>query len=148
MLKSSRGREAAVLGLSFKPGTDDLRESFALELIPTLQRAGARVRVFDPVAMEQAADDLRRVVYCRDAYEAADGADLLVLATEWNEFRMLDMRKIYRRMRTANLFDCRNIYEPEQMQSIGFHYAGVGRGPRPRLPAKPARASRRGRAGS
>ena len=128
MLTRSRGRVAAVLGLSFKPQTDDMRESFALELVPALQRAGARVRAFDPVAMEQAALHLRGVTFCENAYEAARGADLLVLATEWNEFRMLDMRKIHRLMRTPNLFDCRNIYDPEQMTEIGFRYAGVGRG--------------------
>jgi UDPglucose 6-dehydrogenase len=128
MLKTARGREAAVLGLSFKPQTDDLRESFALELIPALQRAGARVRAFDPVAMEMARRRLKRVRFCQDAYQAADGADLLVLATEWNEFRMLDMRKIHRLMRTPNLFDCRNIYDPEPVTEIGFRYAGVGRG--------------------
>jgi len=128
MLKSARGREAAVLGLSFKPQTDDLRESFALELIPALQRAGGRVRAFDPVAMELARRPLKGVRFCQDAYEAADGADLLVLATEWNEFRMLDMRKIHRLMRTPNLFDCRNIYDPDRVTEIGFRYAGVGRG--------------------
>jgi UDPglucose 6-dehydrogenase len=128
MLKRTRGKAAAVLGLSFKPQTDDLRESFALELVPALQRAGARVRVFDPVAMEQAKSQLRRVTYAESAYAAARDADLLVLATEWNEFRMLDMRKIHRLMRTPNLFDCRNIYDPEQMTEIGFRYAGVGRG--------------------
>ncbi|MCK4412158.1 MAG: UDP-glucose/GDP-mannose dehydrogenase family protein [Candidatus Eisenbacteria sp.] len=128
MLARSKGREAAVLGLSFKPQTDDLREAFALELIPALQREGARVRAFDPVAMEQARGHLRRVTFCPDAYEAAKGADLLVLATEWNEFRMLDMRKIHRLMRAPNLVDCRNIYVPDEMTAIGFNYAGVGRG--------------------
>lgn len=128
MLNHARGKRAAVLGLSFKPQTDDMRESFALELVPALQKAGAEVRAFDPVAMEQAAQHLKKVVFCRDAYEAAEGADLLVLATEWNEFRMLDMRKIHRLMRAPNLFDCRNIYIPEQMEAIGFRYAGIGRG--------------------
>jgi UDPglucose 6-dehydrogenase len=128
MLGRAKGREAAVLGLSFKPQTDDLREAFALELIPALQRQGARVRAFDPVAMEQARTQLRRVAFCEDAYQAAAGADLLVLATEWNEFRMLDMRKIHRLMRTPNLVDCRNLYVPDEMTAIGFRYAGVGRG--------------------
>jgi UDPglucose 6-dehydrogenase len=128
MLARTRGKVAAVLGLSFKPQTDDMRESFALELVPALQRAGARVRAFDPVAMEQAARHLRRVTFCENAYEAVKGADVLVLATEWNEFRMLDMRKIRRLMRTPNLFDCRNIYDPAQMTAFGFRYAGIGRG--------------------
>ena len=128
MLAATRGKEAAVLGLSFKPGTDDLRESFALELIPALRRSGAKVRAFDPVAMEGASRLLRGVTFSADAYGAAAGADLLVIATEWNEFRMLDMRKIRKLMRTPNLVDCRNIYDPDRMEELGFHYAGVGRG--------------------
>jgi UDPglucose 6-dehydrogenase len=142
MLKGARGRVAAVLGLSFKPQTDDMRESFALELIPALQRAGAKVRAFDPVAMETAAQHLKRVTYCENAYQAVAGADLLVLATEWNEFRMLDMRKIHRLMRAPNLFDCRNIYDPDQLQAIGFRYAGVGRGTRAARPAARRRRAR------
>jgi UDPglucose 6-dehydrogenase len=146
MLTRARGRVVAVLGLSFKPQTDDMRESFALELVPALQRAGARVRAFDPVAMEQAALHLRGVTFCENAYEAARGADLLVLATEWNEFRMLDMRKLHRLMRTPNLFDCRNIYDPEQMTGFGFRYAGIGRGVfmRQQAPATRAKGRRKG----
>jgi UDPglucose 6-dehydrogenase len=128
MLEHSRGKEVAVLGLSFKPETDDMREAFALELIPALQRKGATVRAFDPVAMQTAAKKLRRVSFCGDAYDAVTGADLLVIVTEWNEFRMLDMRKIQRLMRSPNLLDCRNIYDPEAMEALGFRYAGIGRG--------------------
>ena len=128
MLGETVGKEAAVLGLSFKPQTDDLRESFSLELIPALQRSGAKVRAFDPVAMDAAARLLKNVTFCADAYRAAAGADLLVLATEWNEFRMLDLRKLRRLMRTPNLVDCRNIYDPERMDELGFRYAGIGRG--------------------
>jgi len=128
MLDGIEGREAAVLGLSFKPQTDDVRESFALSLIPALQKQRVRVRAFDPVAMETAGRELKRVEFCRDAYQAAKGADLLVLATEWNEFRMLDMRKICRSMRRPNLLDCRNLYDPTQMEKLGFRYGGVGRG--------------------
>ncbi len=128
MLGETEGKEAAVLGLSFKPQTDDLRESFSLELIPALQRSGAKVRAFDPVAMDAAARLLKNVTFCADAYRAAAGADLLVLATEWNEFRMLDLRKLRRLMRTPNLVDCRNIYDPERMDELGFRYAGIGRG--------------------
>jgi UDPglucose 6-dehydrogenase len=146
MLTRARGRVAAVLGLSFKPQTDDMRESFALELVPALQHAGAQVRAFDPVAMEQAAQHLRGVTFCENAYEAAQGADLLVLATEWNEFRMLDMRKLHRLMRTPNLFDCRNIYDPEQMAGFGFRYAGIGRGvfQRQQAPTTRAKGRRKG----
>ncbi len=128
MLETSEGKEVAVLGLSFKPQTDDVRESFALALIPALQRAGANVRAFDPVAMTTAAQKLRDVTFADNAYDAARGADLLVIATEWNEFRMLDMHKIRKIMRTPNMLDCRNIYDPDRMESIGFNYVGIGRG--------------------
>ncbi len=128
MLKAPHGKTAGVLGLSFKPQTDDVREAFSLALIPALQRKGVRVRTFDPIAMPTAARQLRNVEFCEDAYEVAQGADLLVIATEWNEFRMLDMRKILKLMRTPNLLDCRNIYVPEDMERLGFRYTGVGRG--------------------
>lgn len=128
MLVDPRGKVAGVLGLSFKPQTDDVREAFALTLIPALQRKGATVRAFDPIAMPTAARKLRRVAFCKNAYEVATGADLLVIATEWNEFRMLDMRKIHKLMRTPNLLDCRNIYDPDEMEKLTFTYGGVGRG--------------------
>lgn len=142
MLNTTQGKEVAVLGLSFKPQTDDVRESFALSLIPVLQRNGARVRAFDPVAMETAAAKLRRTEFCADPYKAAKGSDLLVLATEWNEFRMLDMRKIYRLMRTPNLLDCRNLYNPDQMTKLGFRYGGVGRGVHMRKTARKGRGGK------
>jgi len=143
MLKEPRGKVVGVLGLSFKPQTDDVREAFPLLLIPALQRRGARVRAFDPIAMPSAARKLRQVEFCKDAYEVAHGADLLVIATEWNEFRMLDMRKIHGLMRTPNLLDCRNIYDPDEMEKLTFTYAGVGRGVHllraaQRRPRKPA----------
>lgn len=128
MLGNPKGKIIGVLGLSFKPQTDDVREAFSLDLIPSLQKRGALVRAFDPIAMEAAAQKLRRVVFCEDCYATVKDADLLVIATEWNEFRMLDMGKIKRSMRRPNLLDCRNIYEPEQMRKLGFNYAGVGRG--------------------
>lgn len=128
MLEDPQGKIVGVLGLSFKPQTDDVREAFALTLIPALQRKGAVVRAFDPIAMATAARKLRRVEFCKNAYEAATGADLLVIATEWNEFRMLDMRKIHKLMRTPNLLDCRNIYDPDEMEKLTFTYGGVGRG--------------------
>jgi len=128
MLGDSKRREVAVLGLSFKPETDDMRESFALDLIPALRRGGARVRAFDPVAMRTASTLLRGVTFCADAYQAVSGADLLVIVTEWNEFRMLDMRKIRQLMRTPKLLDCRNIYDPAAVELLGFDYVGIGRG--------------------
>lgn len=128
MLGNPKGKTVAVLGLSFKPQTDDVREAFSLKLIPALQRKGARIKAFDPVAMGTAAEELKNVHFCQDAYEAAEGADLLVLATEWNEFRMLDMKKIARLMKAKKLLDCRNIYNPEAMEKLGFQFIGVGRG--------------------
>ncbi|MCK4306268.1 MAG: UDP-glucose/GDP-mannose dehydrogenase family protein [Candidatus Eisenbacteria sp.] len=139
MLNGTKGKRTAILGLSFKPQTDDVRESFALSLIPALQRAGATVRAFDPVAMRTAAKKLSKVQFCSDAYEAAQGADLLVLATEWNEFRMLDMRKLRKIMRAPNLLDCRNLYDPDKMHRLGFRYAGIGRGIHLRKTAAAAR---------
>lgn len=128
MLPQKPGAKVAVLGLSFKPETDDMRESYALELIPALQRQKAEVRAFDPVAMPTAKKLLRGVKFCRDSYEAVTGADLLVILTEWNEFRMLDIRKIHHLMRTPNLLDCRNIYDPDAVEAVGFRYMGIGRG--------------------
>ncbi len=146
MLGKPKGKTVAVLGLSFKPQTDDVREAFSLALIPALQRKGAKVRAFDPVAMDTAAEELNsKVHFCKDAYEAAQGADLLVLATEWNEFRMLDMRKIAKLMRKQCLLDCRNVYNPEQMEKLGFKYQGVGRGRSKNMVGKkaPARSKRK-----
>ncbi|MBK8229979.1 MAG: UDP-glucose/GDP-mannose dehydrogenase family protein [Candidatus Eisenbacteria bacterium] len=128
LLKNFKGKEIAVLGLSFKPQTDDVRDSVALDLIRMLQKRGAKVRAFDPVAMEKAAEELKQVKFCDDSYIAAKGADALVIATEWNEFRMLDLNKIKRSMRTPVVLDCRNIYDPAKLESMGFKYSGVGRG--------------------
>lgn len=124
----ARGRTAAILGLSFKPQTDDVRDSVGVELARMLKRRGIGVRVFDPVAMEAAAAELKGVFFAGDSYDAAKGADVLVIATEWNEFRMLDMGKLKRVMKTPAVVDCRNIYEPEAMKAAGFRHEGVGRG--------------------
>lgn len=125
---SLRGKIVGVLGLSFKPRTDDVRESVALDIIRKLMKEGAKVRAFDPVAMPGARRILRKVDYCSDPYEVAEGAHALVIATEWNEFRMLDLKKIRRSMAVPLLVDCRNIYDPFAMQALGFNYVGVGRG--------------------
>jgi UDPglucose 6-dehydrogenase len=121
------GKQIAVLGLSFKPQTDDVRDSVAIELIKAMQKEGARIRAFDPVAMERAASELKNVEFAEDSYSAADGADALVIATEWNEFRTLDLDKLRKMMRSAAVVDCRNIYDPAAMQQAGFRYTGVGR---------------------
>jgi len=139
---SVRGKQVGILGLAFKPQTDDVRESVALDLIRWLRRRGASVRAFDPVAMERAAKDLRSGVrFCENAYEVAKGAQVLVIATEWNEFRMLDMKKIRRIMKVPILVDCRNIYEPAKMISLGFRYVSVGRGT-PRVPRAAGKAAK------
>ena len=122
------GRQVAVLGLSFKPKTDDMREAPSIEIIRALVERGARVRAYDPVAMEQAKKFLTTdIEYASDEYEAAEGADVLVFMTEWNEFRALDMQKIKGLMRTPRIADLRNIYEPQRMREFGFEYVGVGR---------------------
>ncbi len=116
-----------MLGLSFKPQTDDVRDSVAIELIKAMQKEGARVRAFDPVAMERAAAELTKVEFAEYSYSAAEGADALLLATEWNEFRTLDLDKLRKKMRSAAVVDCRNIYDPAAMEQAGFRYVGVGR---------------------
>ncbi len=122
------GRVIAVLGLSFKPDTDDIREAAALEVIRLLQNEGARVRVYDPVAMTKAAEETREVEFCPDAYTAAQGCDALVVVTEWNEFKQLDRVRLRNAMRHPVVIDGRNLYDPREMRELGFLYVGVGRG--------------------
>jgi UDPglucose 6-dehydrogenase len=121
------GKTAAVLGLSFKPETDDIRESPALAVVADLERAGAAVRGFDPAAMPAARALFPRVHYARDAYDCAEGADFVVLATEWNEFRALDLPRLASRMKKPVMIDLRNVYEPREMRAAGWRYEGVGR---------------------
>ena len=121
------GRTIAVLGLTFKPNTDDMREAPSLDIIPALIRAGARIRVFDPEGMGEAKKLLEGVVWCGSAYEAAAGADALAILTEWNEFRALDLTRLKGLMRAPVICDLRNIYNPSQMSAAGFHYTSVGR---------------------
>ena len=121
------GRTIAVLGLTFKPNTDDMREAPSLDIIPALNRAGAGIRVFDPEGMGEAKKLLEGVVWCGSAYEAAAGADALAILTEWNEFRALDLTRLKGLMRAPVICDLRNIYNPSQMSAAGFHYTSVGR---------------------
>ncbi len=121
------GKRIGVLGVAFKPETDDVREAPALTIIPLLQEAGAIVAAFDPVAMEQAQKHLQDVVWCKDAYEVAQGSDVLVIITEWNEFRALDLERIGSVMKARRLLDLRNIYKCEEMEGKGFHYSSIGR---------------------
>jgi UDPglucose 6-dehydrogenase len=122
------GVTVGILGLAFKPNTDDVRDSPSIFIIQELQRRGARTQVFDPAAMEQARQLLSDVEYRSDAYDAAEGADALVIVTEWNQFRNLDLGKIKGLMHRPLLLDLRNAYEPERVRGAGFEYYGVGRG--------------------
>ena len=121
------GKTVAVLGLTFKPNTDDMRDSPAIAVIQTLQDAGARIRAFDPEGMEQAAGILSDVEYCSDAYEALEGADAAVIVTEWDAFRALDFDAAKTLMNNMVLIDLRNIYNREEVERHGFKYVGVGR---------------------
>jgi UDPglucose 6-dehydrogenase len=123
------GKTIALLGLTFKPDTDDLREAPALDMARVLLEKGAKIRAYDPVAMELAAEVLDGVVYCPDVYDAVTDADMAVFATEWNEFRDLDLVRLQKLMRSPLIVDCRNIYEPLRMKEHGFTYHSVGRSP-------------------
>jgi UDPglucose 6-dehydrogenase len=126
---SVRGKIVAILGLTFKPETDDMRDSPALPIVARLIGDGAQVRAFDPEGMEQARPLLPEgVVYCRDALDAAQGADALVVVTEWNQFRALSPTALASAMRGKVLVDLRNIYDPAAMRQAGFAYASIGRG--------------------
>jgi UDPglucose 6-dehydrogenase len=116
-----------VLGLAFKPNTDDVRDAPAITIIQELDRRGARVQAFDPAAMEICRRLLPRVDYRSDPYDTARDADVLVLLTEWNEFRNLDLTRIKALMRRPVFLDLRNVYEPDRVKSLGFQYEGVGR---------------------
>jgi UDPglucose 6-dehydrogenase len=122
------GKTVGVLGISFKPATDDIRESASLRIIADLQQRGARVRAFDPAAMDNARAVLPGVTFARDAYDCAAGCDAIVLATEWNEFRALDFGRLEKAMKGRALVDLRNVYDPEEVRALGWSYAGVGRG--------------------
>ncbi len=128
---SLAGKTVAVLGLTFKPNTDDMRDSPSLDIVPALIAMGATVRAFDPEGMDEAKQMLDDVVWCDTAYECMGGADALCLITEWNEFRSLDLNRVKRLMRSPVMIDLRNVYEPQTMQSAGFHYVCIGR---PTLP--------------
>jgi UDPglucose 6-dehydrogenase len=124
---SLRGKIIAVLGLSFKPNTDDIREAPSISLITALQDMGAQVRAFDPAGMEQAKLVLHDVTYCDGPYACADGADGLVIVTEWEQFRALDLDQMKQRMACPILVDLRNIYSGEDVDRLGFFYVGIGR---------------------
>lgn len=121
------GKTVGILGVSFKPETDDIREAPALDIVQQLLDLGGAVRAFDPVALENFAKLFPQVTYCADPYQVAEGSDVLVLMTEWNQFRQLELDRIKSLLRSPKIVDLRNIYEPERMRHAGFQYMGVGR---------------------
>lgn len=122
-----RGKTIGVLGLTFKPNTDDMREAPSIPLITALQDMGAQVRAYDPEGMEQARLELPAIAYCDNPYACAEGADALVIVTEWEQFRALDLRRLKREMAQPVIVDLRNIYRPEEMAEHGFAYESIGR---------------------
>jgi UDPglucose 6-dehydrogenase len=123
-----RGKTVAVLGLTFKPNTDDMRESPSIPLITALQDMGATVRAYDPAGMEQARGMLTGVTFCDNEYDCAKGASALVIVTEWEQFRALDFARLKKDMAAPVLVDLRNVYRPDDMARHGFRYESVGRG--------------------
>jgi UDPglucose 6-dehydrogenase len=127
-LSRLEGKTIGVLGLSFKANTDDIRDSQPIDIIRMIQAEGGTVKAYDPVAMPNAAQVLHNVKLCNDPYEVAEGSDALILATEWNEFKNLDLLRIKQLMKQPVIVDGRNLYEPRKMRELGFVYRGVGRG--------------------
>ena len=128
---SVEGKTIALLGLTFKPNTDDMRDAPSLAIVPALIRAGATVRVYDPEGMDAARSMLDGVVWCGSVYEAVEAAHAVALVTEWNEFRAISLDRVKSLMREPVMIDMRNIYEPEDMAEAGFRYSCIGRGQRP-----------------
>ncbi|MEZ5937915.1 MAG: UDP-glucose/GDP-mannose dehydrogenase family protein [Hyphomonadaceae bacterium] len=121
------GRTVAVLGLAFKPNTDDMRDAPSLDIIPALQAAGATIKAFDPESMKEAAHMLQDVTFCEGPYDAIEGADAMVIVTEWDQFRALDFDRVRTGLKTPVVVDLRNIYNPAEMNRLGFKYHSVGR---------------------
>jgi UDPglucose 6-dehydrogenase len=121
------GLVVGLLGLAFKPNTSDVRESPAVRIAERLLREGARVKAYDPAGMDEIAGTLEGLELMHDEYAVAEGSDVLVLATEWNQFRQLDLQRIRKSLRKPVVVDLRNIYEPADMKRLGFEYTGVGR---------------------
>jgi len=116
-----------ILGLAFKPNTDDIRESASLDIIKLLLKEGVRIKCYDPLAVENTKKIFSDITYCKDEYETAQDSDALVIVTEWNQFRNLNLLKIKKILKTPILIDLKNLYEPKKMKEIGFIYEGVGR---------------------
>jgi UDPglucose 6-dehydrogenase len=122
-----KGKTIAVLGLSFKPNTDDIRDAPSVPIIKTLLKEGAKIRAYDPVSMEEAEKIMPEIKYCKDPYNTLKGADALIIMTEWNQFRNLELDKIKALLNSPLFFDLRNIYDPQRMREKGFQYYSVGR---------------------
>lgn len=122
------GKTVGLLGLAFKPNTDDVRDAPSLTIARSLMNQGAKVKAYDPVAMENVAEEVRGIILCQNPYEVADGVDALVLLTEWNEFKQLDMKRIHASMNQPIFVDARNMYDADTMRNFGFTYRGIGRG--------------------
>jgi len=121
-------KKIGILGLSFKPNTDDMRDAPAVEIIHLLENEGARIQAYDPQAIENAKKEVPGISLCKDPYQTADGVDALILATEWNEFKQLDFERIFKLMRTPVLVDGRNLWDSRRLREIGFMYFGIGQG--------------------
>ncbi len=127
LLKDLKNKKIAVFGLAFKPKTDDIREAPSLTIITELQKQGAKIAAYDPVAQENAKKILKNVEYFNTPYDAARGCDAIVIATEWDIFRELDMKNIKSLLNQPNIIDGRNIYDPKEMKELGFNYVSIGR---------------------
>lgn len=127
LLKDFKGKTIGILGLAFKQNTDDIRESSSIDIIKMLLKKGTKVKCFDPLAMENTKKILPNITYCQDEYETARDSDALVIATEWNQFRNLDLNKIKKLLKTPIFIDLRNLYEPNKLKELCFIYKGVGR---------------------
>ncbi len=121
------GKTLGILGLSFKPNTDDMRDAPSIEIINALQKSGAKIKAYDSAAMDEAKKVLKDITYCDDSYMAIDGADALIILTEWNQFRNLDLEKVKSLLKSPIFIDLRNVYEPNKIKELGLKYVGVGR---------------------
>jgi UDPglucose 6-dehydrogenase len=130
-----KGKTFAMLGLSFKPNTNDLRDAPALAIAQELLKQGATVRAYDPAALQEACQTVSGLIPCKDAYETAQGADALILMTEWNQFRTLDFDRLKTVLRQPVFFDLRNVYEPDRVTAFGFRHISVGRASKVPSPA-------------
>jgi UDPglucose 6-dehydrogenase len=123
-----KDKTIGILGLAFKPNTDDIRNAPAIDVIKALQAEGADIRIYDPQAIKKAKEILERVTFCKDPYELCRGSDCLFIVTEWDEFKELDLSKVKKMLKRPLIIDGRNIYDPRVLEKLGFTYIGVGRG--------------------